>query len=462
MAWYDDILKATSPQMYDRGQARIDLKKFEADPTYRINPSEYADPATGIAYDTHLKGLRDFRLKEQAAPILEKFTRNGGEIQAEDGLQSLLPGAVISNEDMSNPYVRKGVEDFATERRIISDLTDSFAGTAGPGTLARIAAAGKLDNLSTVQSGFQEKNKIIEEYRTDEETKSAAAEYEKLMAKPDISPFERISGVAGIVKKYPRVTKNFMPDMTSNLNAQRELGQVTPTGPTEQYKLGTGRSQEAGIMQTFQLGPPKVVANTTSTAPVNITLKGGVAQSAFVDPATGKPLVFDKATGSYRVANVEGGATPKPAAFTPESAAKAQMVEQALTYMPLIRAGLILPDGTVDRTNVANMNVRTPFTEGRTISTYVMDAVEAKLRAESGAAVPEPEVKRAAKRFIPAVGDNDDQVKIKLNNLETYLKGTANKINQGRAKDARPVAPAGTKARVNGKVVTSDGKGGWK
>lgn len=471
MAWYDEIYKFVDPQSYDRGQARIDLKKFEADPTYRVNPSEYADPATGIAYDTHLKGLRDFRLQEQATPLLAKFAVGYQDVagttnprffaDAESRAEMEKAGLQIP-EAAGNPYVRKGLQDFVKQGQQADTLSNIFAqaqtgGRVDPDLLSSLALdsklPGQLDNTA------QASNRLLDQFR------QGATDANKVQDRTNLADFQRaVSGMTGQAQSLGERqrlsgTGGYDPNGAQDIalagadynipadtiNAEvdnyRQQMEKTPTGAPTPYKMGTGRSTEEGLLQSFVLGAPKNIANTTSTAPVNVTVKGGVAQSAFVDPATGKPLVFDKATGSYRVANVEGGATPKPAAFTPESAAKAQMVEQALTYMPLIRAGLILPNGTVDRTNVANMNVRTPFTEGRTLSTYVMDAVEAKLRAESGAAVPEPEVKRAAKRFIPAVGDDDAQVKIKLNNLETYLKGTSDKINQGRPKTAQAPSP---------------------
>ena len=184
--------------------------------------------------------------------------------------------------------------------------------------------------------------------------------------------------------------------------------------------------------------------------------KGGgttVVQSTFVDPATGAPLVFDKTTGSYKVANVAGGngATPRPSAFTPESAAKAQLVEQALTYMPQIKTGFLGAESGkpfVNRTNVANAALRMPFTEGRQLSTLVLDAVEAKLRAESGAAVPEPEVKRIAKRYIPQAADDDKTIIMKINNLETFLSGTAQKMNTGRPQNNKPASAQQQKQQV--------------
>lgn len=179
----------------------------------------------------------------------------------------------------------------------------------------------------------------------------------------------------------------------------------------------------------------KLIAAADARAERRLAVSGGnspVAQSTFVNPDTGKPLVFDKRTGTYREAIVEGGVTAKPPALTPEAAAKAQLVEQGLTYIPKIRSELIDKNGKVNRTHVVNIAARTPYTKGRELSTYILDAVEAKLRAESGAAVPEPEVKRAAKRFIPQVADNDSTIKVKIDNLERFLKGTSDKINRGR------------------------------
>jgi hypothetical protein len=118
--------------------------------------------------------------------------------------------------------------------------------------------------------------------------------------------------------------------------------------------------------------------------------------------------------------------------MSPEAAGKAQMVEQAITYIPTLRQELFDADGSVNRTIVANMVARTPYTRGRELSTLLLDAVEAKLRVESGAAVPDAEVKRAAKRFVPSPMDSADNVKIKMDNLEKFLKGTTDKINTGR------------------------------
>jgi hypothetical protein len=48
--------------------------------------------------------------------------------------------------------------------------------------------------------------------------------------------------------------------------------------------------------------------------------------------------------------------------------------------------------------------------------------------------VPEEEVTRIAKRYIPQAGDGDETIIMKLDNLEKYLKGTIKKISSGRPK----------------------------
>lgn len=421
----------------------------------------FAAPASMKA----LQEYRDTRLQEQAFPLLGKFAVDYENLAGPDKRFFADPEsrAVLQESGLqipsgaTNPHVRKGLQDFAEKGQLENDFADIIGGNATPGTYGRLAvnptAQAQHNLLSTLLTGQNHAAvQAAAESKAAEEAagKANIAQFQKATAGLT-GPAQSPTGIARFAK-----TGGYDPDGESDIlqaaaaygvpsevankevDNYRQKMEKTPIGDPAPYSIGTGRSTEAGLLQKFVLGAPKNIANTTSTAPVtNVTIKGGVAQSSFVDPSTGKPLVFDKATGSYRVANVEGAVVPKPAAFTPESAAKAQMVEQALTYIPLIRAGLILPNGNVDRENVANMNIRTPFTEGRKLSTYVMDAVEAKLRAESGAAVPEPEVARAAKRFIPAIGDNDAQVKIKLNNLETYLKGTSEKINQGRPKTAQ-------------------------
>lgn len=166
-----------------------------------------------------------------------------------------------------------------------------------------------------------------------------------------------------------------------------------------------------------------------------------VYPTTFVDDVTGLPMVIDR-DGNMRQATTTPGTkpVPRPSALTPESAAKARLIKQAVGYMPQIKKMYLGSDPqkpVVDKGLVATAELRIPKTRGRQASTLILDAVEAKLRAESGAAVPKEEVARMAKRFIPSALDSDETVIMKLNNLEGFLSGTQELMDTGRGnKDA--------------------------
>lgn len=174
------------------------------------------------------------------------------------------------------------------------------------------------------------------------------------------------------------------------------------------------------------------------------------AENAFKPPGQGASfnnynLPFKVPTGfmpdpnnPLGVVPIEGGPVGRS---TPEQAAKKALITQALGLMPTIRSGLIGADGTVNRSTLTSMNATIPFSDGKIIKLQILDAVEAKLRAESGAAVPETEVARSAKRYMPNVLDSDEGIADKLNRLETFLNSALqfsdpesfNKQKEGKA-----------------------------
>jgi len=113
-----------------------------------------------------------------------------------------------------------------------------------------------------------------------------------------------------------------------------------------------------------------------------------------------------------------------------EAAAKVQQLEDGIRDIKEFKTFIFDEDGSVNRVNVANMNIGTPFTKGRTANILLLNAIEAKLRAESGAAVPETEVKRAGKRFRPRLIDLDETIEVKIRMLESFLQGAFDKVQR--------------------------------
>lgn len=116
---------------------------------------------------------------------------------------------------------------------------------------------------------------------------------------------------------------------------------------------------------------------------------------------------------------------------SPEQAAKTELLNNGIKDMERYR-DLVLKDGKVDRQIILGMATPgmagVPGTNSRLAYSYIYNAVEAKLRAESGAAVPESEVQRMAKRFVPSPLDNDQTIKSKVDRLEEFLKGSLGRV----------------------------------
>jgi hypothetical protein len=116
---------------------------------------------------------------------------------------------------------------------------------------------------------------------------------------------------------------------------------------------------------------------------------------------------------------------------SPEAAAKTELLVNGLKDVERFRGLLIDKDGKINRTLITGMaapGAGVPGTDSRLGYSYIYNAIEAKLRAESGAAVPETEVKRMAKRFVPSVLDNDETIKSKVDRLEEFLGGSLGRV----------------------------------
>ncbi len=144
-------------------------------------------------------------------------------------------------------------------------------------------------------------------------------------------------------------------------------------------------------------------------------------QSQFVDPKTGNPLIFDKATNSYRVAKVEGegGVEPRPvnpSATERERIAalnvlKGQLERVEKDYKPEY-VGLV--SGQVGRI--------TQFTDKKEAAfrQVILDIKDSLLRARSGAQINEQEYARLAK-LVPDFTDSEPQFAGKMESFKTSL-----------------------------------------
>ena len=113
---------------------------------------------------------------------------------------------------------------------------------------------------------------------------------------------------------------------------------------------------------------------------------------------------------------------------SPEAAGKIAALAGAKEGMIEIKRRLLDEDGSINRTLLTTMVTSIPFlgkgipfTEGRELRSVFEDAIEAKLRAETGAAAPEPEKVAILERFLPSLLDDDATILSKMDRLMTFL-----------------------------------------
>lgn len=425
------------------------------------------------------KNVRDFNSSPGAAELLNDYAEATGPedvkfIQKTAGTYGITdPSHMLAAQEYGN----KRLEDYA---KLDKDKNDDAAlqafqdeaqasgqnlfayAMANPGRIPLTALEKANGVFGTLQRGAENEMQRREKEKVTARNQEFIGNANYYLREPSHDKMTQAFGeLVNETAPSPEVAQQWFDNLVQYAGKQ--------AGPIETIKVG--RTTKIGQRDAFG----NFKGDAQSVAPVTKVTVVSPQQSGFVDPTTGAPLLFYKATGTYRPAKVEGGGgvAPKPLAMTPEKAAKEQLINQAVEYIPTIRS-LILPGGKIDRTNVAMSQVRMPFTEGRQASTLILDAVEAKLRAESGAAVPDQEVKRIAKRYIPQIGDDDNTVMMKLDNMEQFLYGTQKLQNTGRSQQvkgdngrsgakvdtSRPVQKNGVRGyrQPNGTVVDANGK----
>ena len=147
--------------------------------------------------------------------------------------------------------------------------------------------------------------------------------------------------------------------------------------------------------------------------------------------------------------------------MTPEQAAKTQMVAQGVADLDSARKILFDEDGNLNRSVIAQSNIpglggAVPGTQGVLLRSLLWNAVNAQLRAESGAAVPEPEVDRAVERFLPSPFDTPETAKAKIDRLQGLLSGTLQASGRTPAPTVATEPPAAEETLSTGALEAAE------
>lgn len=447
-------------------------------------------PANNLYDPSHIGALEKFREGrkatlegEGAAPVvaeanrLNRMAANDPYIGSAEGLQDFAerPGFWLGQSDTGvvlgakkgtmatesgyNPRIAETVQNFGTGNQ---NILDAFRVTNNMPQARLMQNKDLSNNYKDVQAGAENQQQIQDLKAKPTEAAKGQKNLADFMSSVSMlnTPSERTGKLmpfgeaAELINQaaadYP-VEAQVANNATDNLLQQYKESRKPTSGKT-------GRTTWTGTVN--ELGD--INKDVASVAPVT-NVFNSVAQTSFVDPATGKPLVFDKNTQSYRVANIEGGGgvTPKPNAMSPEAATRAQQFDTVIANVPKIRDMVFNKNGEINRIDVANASVGTPFTKGREIRQTVKRTVEQVLRIATGAAAPDSEVKNYTDMYSPQIGDTKEMINNKLKALNDFAEGARTKYNIGRSPQAvnggvsaAPVHPSGVmKFDKNGKRI---------
>ena len=172
------------------------------------------------------------------------------------------------------------------------------------------------------------------------------------------------------------------------------------------------------------------------------------------DEKVGKWVTLSDKVKASPTTSINIGGEPK--AMPPEQAARFSH------FLEAREAAKQLPGLIFDKSdNIKSNNLLTgmfpmgglPFTEGRTLNQVVERGIQAKLRAETGAAAPENEVRNIALRYKPSVGDSKEQIKGKLEAFTNYIEDAIwvadpTGMHQGRAAGRKPLGNANVRGEA--------------
>jgi hypothetical protein len=147
----------------------------------------------------------------------------------------------------------------------------------------------------------------------------------------------------------------------------------------------------------------------------------------------------EKAPAGYRFTQagdleaIAGGPATKQSA---EAAGKIALIKQGLSDVEAFENQIKNKNGSFNRAKIAGLRVY-GRPNARDEYSKLNNSLNARLRLESGAAVPEQEVERAFETFAPNPLDSDATIKSKLARMKEFFSGAQTEIGQGRG--ANPV-----------------------
>lgn len=151
---------------------------------------------------------------------------------------------------------------------------------------------------------------------------------------------------------------------------------------------------------------------------------------------------------ALRAAQIQASANKDGGGVSGEAAGKVAMADQAIMDLNAARKIIFDKDGKLNKGIVAGINLPMsggmPFnTDAKNAYSALYNAMESKLRIETGAAATEREITSILNRFLPRITDTDESAKQKLDRLDSFFNTTIDQTKGVRKELLRSrVAPS--------------------
>ena len=355
----------------------------------------------------------------------------------------------------------------AGRKRRLSNLSQQYAQSQDPTTLYQIAALDPQRGaaLQGIQQQFQHQ-KSISDYLQDptQQTLSRIAasnpqaansimavnkmqqttQARKMRALHNTWQKVPISQRPNLYKKWREENQEDMDDYPIEYNEQNASNiDSLFDQDNEEARLILGEKPERAVSTVGQIQEDltrgrltpelaqRAIEKAVSTKPTTVISLAGKAPKGyrFEDPRDPQ---------SSLVA-IKGG----PAEKLPATAAgKSALVEQGSRDMDRFKEMLFDKKGKLDRTTVTLLNAPyIPPGKARRAYSAIFNAINARLRLESGAAVPESEVKRAMKAFLPKPLDDVETANFKIDRMKEFFDIFQETLGTGRSPAQQPIKP---------------------
>jgi hypothetical protein len=348
---------------------------------------------------------------------------------------------------------------------ILGQLPPGLAGWVAADQMNRQKQAGKMQELQgilSMQGALMQQDALRQKLADQEKIRGLISSSPEFQQNPLLGALAQANPGAALQHLTPKPRNPVVVGPGGSLvGADGKPIYTAPFKPTEPGKTELSKLIEE--MNALPEGHPsrklyqdKITKLTTQTPAVNVNLTPPMPG---VDPNTGKPVFFQvpKAGGAPQIVPgvVPQSALKDPDGQTPENAGKVAMAQQAITSVDEFRGRVFTEDGRLKRGVLAAM--MTPGAAGmpgnedaRIAYSAIRNAVEAKLRMETGAAATEPEVQRTINRFMPTPFDTKASADFKLGELQKFFStalGQTKGVRENprrRASDSQPVVDFGS------------------